>query len=105
MDLEGIYILSSEPDLRRVVRTILIADIVESLRLFERNEAETVNHWLAILKEILSTLRGRLNRVLGDGVLVEFDQVMTLLRPPSQSSRPVFGTTSADQLKAILRCV
>ena len=75
MDLEGTNILSSGPDLPRVVRTILIADIVKSVRLIERNEAETIDHWRAILKEILSTLRGRLNRILGDGVLTEFDQV------------------------------
>jgi adenylate cyclase len=79
MDFEGTDILYSEPDLPRVVRAILIADIVESARLFESNEAETVSHWLAILKEILPALRSRLVRNLGDGVLVEFDQVKSAI--------------------------
>lgn len=63
----------------RAVRTLLVADIVESVRLFEGNEADTVTRCVAILTEIEASIvpryEGRLIKGLGDGVLLEFRQV------------------------------
>jgi adenylate cyclase len=79
MVLEGTDAQPVELGVPRVTRAILIADIVESVRLLERNEAETISHWLVILdrlgSEIFPAFHGRLVRNLGDGVLVEFEQV------------------------------
>ena len=59
-----------------VIRTLLVADIVESTQLFERDTVGTTAHWLAIFdqiqQEILPACRGNLVRSLGDGVLLEF---------------------------------
>jgi adenylate cyclase len=62
----------------RVSRTLLVADIVESVRLFESDEAEIVLHWLGIVRyiesDVVPAFEGRLVKSLGDGVLLEFQQ-------------------------------
>jgi adenylate cyclase len=59
-----------------VVRTLLFVDIVESVRLMEENESDTVRRWRVLVRrvdqEILPRHRGRLVKSLGDGLLLEF---------------------------------
>ena len=63
------------------LRTLLVADIVESCRLYESGEAETISRWLGILgrvdSEILPATGGRVVKSLGDGVLLEFDHALS----------------------------
>src|SRR5215468_7513656 len=73
---KGIGQLMTEERVRRRLAAILVADVVDYGRLMEQDEAGT----LAALKErrrmILNPLvaqhQGRIVKVLGDGVIVEF---------------------------------
>ena len=73
------------PDLGRSrgVRTMLIADIFEFVRLFEADEKETLARWVAILAQIEASIFIRCNglqvKSLGDGVLLVFEQVGSAL--------------------------
>ena len=63
----------------RVVRTVLVVDVVESVRLIEANEEQAVARWRAlmdrIVREVLPSHGGRLVKRLGDGMLLEFPRV------------------------------
>ena len=63
---------------QRVSRTLLVADMVESVLLFERDEAGILARWLEICDYIESNIvpafNGRFVKNLGDGVLLEFQQ-------------------------------
>jgi class 3 adenylate cyclase/TolB-like protein len=62
-----------------VTRTVLFADVVESVRLMQENESGVVQRWRAFVaraeKEVLPQNKGRLVKSLGDGLLAEFPQV------------------------------
>jgi adenylate cyclase len=62
-----------------VTRTLLFADVVESVRLMQENESGVVHRWRRFValaeKEVLPPNRGRLVKSLGDGLLVEFPVV------------------------------
>jgi len=62
------------------VRTVLVADVAESVRLMEESEQETVARWRAFLdrveNEVLPAHGGRLVKSLGDGLLLEFPRVL-----------------------------
>lgn len=63
----------------RVVRTVLVVDMVESVRLVDADEDGTVARWRAlmdqIVREVLPSHGGRLIKRLGDGMLIEFPHV------------------------------
>jgi class 3 adenylate cyclase/TolB-like protein len=63
----------------RVVRTLLVFDVVESVRLTEQDEEHYVGAWRALLDristQVLPTHGGRVLKSLGDGLLVEFPRV------------------------------
>lgn len=67
----------------RAVRTLLFADVVESARLFEQDEDGTATRWLGLIEyieaDVLPACGGRLVKSLGDGLLLEFDQVPAAL--------------------------
>jgi class 3 adenylate cyclase/TolB-like protein/Flp pilus assembly protein TadD len=67
---------SFEVDLERVVRTVLVVDVVESVRLMQEDEAGAVRRWRAYAAEaadqIVPAHGGRLVKSLGDGLMVEF---------------------------------
>jgi adenylate cyclase len=60
-------------------RAVLLADIVESVRLIEQDEVRVISRWLALVehvkKEILPKHGGRLVKSLGDGMLMDFADV------------------------------
>ncbi len=70
--------------LTRVSRCVLIVDIVESVRLIQSNESSTIVHWLEIVRFVKEHLEahggGRLVKSLGDGLLLEFDNVLPAMR-------------------------
>lgn len=63
-------------DLSRATRTILIVDVVESVRLIAHHEQDVIRRWRAYVDEVRATLLprhgGRLVKSLGDGMLIEF---------------------------------
>jgi adenylate cyclase len=60
-------------------RAVLLADIVESVRLIEQDEVRVISRWLALVeharKEILPKHNGRMVKSLGDGMLMDFADV------------------------------
>jgi adenylate cyclase len=63
----------------RVVRTVLMVDVVESVRLMEQDEEGVVMRWLRlvdhVVKDVLPLNDGRLVKSMGDGMLIEFPRV------------------------------
>ena len=68
----------------RVIRTVLMVDLVESVRLMEEDEDDTVHRWLRLVNQIegmvLPAHQGRLVKSLGDGLLLEFSSVRPALQ-------------------------
>lgn len=64
----------------RAVRTVLVVDVVDSVRLMEENEEETISRWRALVEQvergILPAHHGRLVKSLGDGMLIDFPHVL-----------------------------
>lgn len=62
----------------RATRAILFVDVVESVRLIEKSEDEMVSRWLGLIQhvreQLLPELSGRLVKILGDGMLLDFTQ-------------------------------
>lgn len=67
------------PALRRASRTVVVVDMVESVRLMEQDEDDTVRRWQAFVREVTQRLlpegAGRLVKSLGDGLMLEFESV------------------------------
>jgi class 3 adenylate cyclase len=65
----------------RVVRTVLVVDVVESVRLMQEDEAGTVRRWRAFVDYVVNRLLpdedGRLVKSLGDGLMLECARVGT----------------------------
>lgn len=72
------------PALRRAARTVVVVDMVESVRLIEQDEEGTVRRWQAFVGEVVTSLLpqhgGRLVKSLGDGLMVEFEAVPPAIR-------------------------
>src|SRR5215470_7289965 len=60
-------------------RAVLLVDIVGSVRLIEQDEVGTITHWLAFVDHVKRTIlarhNGRFIKSLGDGLLLDFDDV------------------------------
>ncbi len=65
------------PLLHRAARTVVVIDVVESVRLMEQNQDDVIRRWLGFVGEVQSTLLprygGRLVKSLGDGLMLEFE--------------------------------
>jgi class 3 adenylate cyclase len=63
----------------RAIRTVLVVDVAESVRLMEEGEEDTVSRWRAFVQGvtagILPMRGGRLVKSLGDGMLIDFPRV------------------------------
>lgn len=72
------------PALRRASRTVVVVDVVESVRLMEQDEDDTVRRWQSFVSESVTRLLpqsgGRLVKSLGDGLMVEFDNVPSAIQ-------------------------
>ena len=68
----------------RVIRTVLMVDIVESVRLMEEDENDTVQRWLRLVRNVESAVLpihdGRLVKSQGDGLMLEFQSVRPALQ-------------------------
>jgi class 3 adenylate cyclase/TolB-like protein/Flp pilus assembly protein TadD len=57
-------------------RSVLMVDLVESVRLIQENELETIQRWISFVdhieEEIIPFCSGRLKKRLGDGLLIDF---------------------------------
>lgn len=66
-------------DLPSVVRTVLVVDVVESVRLMQADELGTVRRWRGFVEHVTNDLlpanHGRLVKSLGDGLMIEFTNV------------------------------
>lgn len=64
-------------------RAVLFVDVVESVRLIEQDEVDTLSRWLAFVDhveaEMLPELGGHLVKRLGDGMLLEFPDSRTAM--------------------------
>jgi len=60
-------------------RAVLLVDIVESVRLIEQDEVGVISRWLDFVEyvktDVLPPRNGRLVKSLGDGLLLDFDEV------------------------------
>ncbi|MGL4576420.1 MAG: adenylate/guanylate cyclase domain-containing protein [Burkholderiaceae bacterium] len=63
-------------ELTRMPRTVVVVDMVESVRLIERYEEPTIRRWRTFVDEAVrldaQPLGGRLVKSLGDGMMLEF---------------------------------
>ncbi|APW36888.1 hypothetical protein RD110_06510 [Rhodoferax koreense] len=69
--------------LSRSTKTVMVLDLVESVRLMEENEADIVHRWQGVQRmvgKLLVQHGGRLVKSLGDGMMLEFDQPQTAAR-------------------------
>jgi adenylate cyclase len=77
----------SKTDFRKLThatRSLVVVDMVESVRLVEQDEDELISRWLAFLEhvnaEILPACGGQMVKSLGDGMLLEFDHAQGAVR-------------------------
>ena len=62
----------------RVVRTVLVVDVVESVRLIQADEEGTIQRWRSFVDHVVHLLpsyEGRMVKSLGDGMMLEFPHV------------------------------
>jgi adenylate cyclase len=76
--------LSIDVYLGRAVRTVLVVDVVESVRLTQENEQGAVARWRRLAerieREVLPPHAGRLVKSLGDGLLLDFSRVLPAIQ-------------------------
>lgn len=69
---------------RRATRTMVVLDLVESVRLYELDEEGTARRWEAFVREVETRLLpqwgGLLSNSLGDGLILEFLAVQPALK-------------------------
>ena len=67
------------PQLQRARRILVVGDVVESVRLMQAHEADVIDRWRRFVHEVqtqvLPAHGGRLVKSLGDGLLMEFENV------------------------------
>lgn len=81
------------PELHRARRVIVVVDVVESVRLMERDEAGFIAKWRSFVAqvrhELLPVHAGRLVKSLGDGLLLEFEQVSQALHATQEMLKSI----------------
>src|SRR5215203_5061050 len=69
--------LDSPHEVHRSTKVIMVADVVESVRLMEQGEHDFIQRWQRFVKraldEVLPAHGGRMHKSLGDGLMLEFD--------------------------------
>ena len=94
--------------LPRSTKTVVVLDLVESVRLMEQNEVDTVHRWQAVqtaVGQAVAEHQGRLVKSLGDGVMLEFDQPQTAAHCALavQAAMPRFSQGYAEDRHMLLR--
>lgn len=78
----------SWPELHRVRRALVVVDVVESVRLLQAYEADVIDRWRRFVGEVrdrvLPGRGGRLVKSLGDGMLIEFEEVTEAVATASE---------------------
>jgi class 3 adenylate cyclase/TolB-like protein/tetratricopeptide (TPR) repeat protein len=63
----------------RVIRAVLVVDLVESVRLIQDDEVNVVRRWREFMERVITTVLpahgGRLVKSLGDGLMLDFPRV------------------------------
>jgi adenylate cyclase len=99
--------VKSSQRLNMVRKSVVIVDVVESVRLMQENEAETIELWIeyvAKIREIVvDKLNGRLVKSLGDGLLLEFVTVRESTRAAFEIQRLASLLTNTSLRKMQLR--
>lgn len=76
--------ISDGSAVQRRRRAIVFADLVESVRLMHRNEADTIERWRGFVAQVRIDLAasrdGRLVRTAGDALLLDFDAAADAVR-------------------------
>ena len=67
----------------RAKRAVLILDVVESVRLVEQDESEFISRWLSFVEHVRSRIlpdhNGHFTKGLGDGMLLDFEDVRSAI--------------------------
>ncbi|MDC6170914.1 adenylate/guanylate cyclase domain-containing protein [Paucibacter sp. XJ19-41] len=83
------------PELVRATKTIVVVDVVESVRLMQANEADVIDRWRRFVHEVRSQVlpahQGRMVKSLGDGMLLEFDDVLAGVAAAQDMHRSMQG--------------
>ena len=86
------YRIMAAPRAERRLTAVLVADVVGYSRLMERDEAGTLARLKdlrkALVEPLVAEYRGRIIKLMGDGVLCEFGSVVDAVSAPSTSRRP-----------------
>lgn len=97
------------PEAGRERRAIVVVDVVESVRLMEANEADQIDRWRRfvgeVINQVLPTHGGRLVKSLGDGMLLEFENVRSAVAATLDIQHRVvpYNTGRADAQAMYLR--
>lgn len=94
--------------LPRSTKTVVVLDLVESVRLMEQDEVDIVHRWQAVqhaVGQVLAQHQGRLVKSLGDGMMLEFDQPQTAAQCALavQAAMPRFNKGYAVDRQMLLR--
>jgi adenylate cyclase len=85
---------------RRVRRAVLVVDMVDSVRLMERDELDVIGRWCRLLNEVTHAVMpkhgGRLVKSLGDGFLAEFPTARAAVRAAIDVQSRVVPTSNRD---------
>ena len=83
---------------------VLVVDVVESVRLIQKDEDATIRRWLMLVEKVKSQLNdgkvGRVVKSLGDGLLLQFDEVPAALKVAFsviEAARVQNATVAEDQ--------
>lgn len=93
--------------LRHAARTIVVVDVVESVRLIEQHEFDVIERWRRFVNEVVTEVLapggGRLVKSLGDGMLLEFSEVLPAVRASLEMQKRIgaynAGREAADALQ------
>lgn len=95
------------PELVWARRAIVVADVVESVRLIARGEADFIDRWRRFVNDVrsllLPTQGGRLVKSLGDGLLLEFADVPCAIDAALQMRERVAGYNVGCDPQAAIR--
>jgi len=81
------------PELHRERRTIVVLDVVDSVRMMQAHEADFIDRWRRFVNEVrlqvLPSHSGRLVKSLGDGLLLSFEEALPAVSAALEMQRRV----------------